>query len=342
VNLQPDCNSPTARLTPLIALLVLAAGCHSPTAPPPPPVTPAAPQISCPAPVVVEGLSVISQTVTYPAPVTTNGTQPVTATCTPASNTVFQLGVTPVTCTAVDAIGRQATCRLSVTLRHRELALKRYVAFGDSMTAGENGRAINFVPVLDLPNAYPTQLQQFFAKRIPAQPDIVVINQGLGGERVTENSGRLKTVIDTQRPEVLLFLEGANDMLGGLTATDIAIGIRDSIRIARDRGVAYVFVSTVLPTAPQNCPPSGHCRGDVPTSLPIDINNRLRTLVPANGAHLVDPYTDFAGHLSTYVDLDGLHLTPAGNQALATAFWDRIVAVIPARQLTGGAPLTHH
>jgi lysophospholipase L1-like esterase len=343
VHFQSHRSSSGTRFTLLLALSALAAACSSsPTAPPP--VVIPAPQITCPAPVVVEGVAVTSQAVAYPAPVTTNGTQPVTVTCSPASNTVFQLGQTPVTCNAVDAAGRQATCGTTVTLKHRELALKRYVAFGDSMTAGENGRPINFVPVLDLPNAYPTMLQKFFATRIPSQPDIVVINEGLGGEFVTANSARLKSVIDTQHPQVLLFLEGANDMLNGLGATDIAIAIRDSIRIARDRGIAYVIVSTVLPTAPQNCPASGtpHCRGDIPASLPIDINSRLRTLVPAEGGYLVDDYTDFAGHLSTYIDLDGLHLTPAGNQALASAFWDRIVAVIPTRQLTGGAPLTSH
>jgi len=275
--------------------------------------------------------------------VTSNGTQPVTVTCSPASNTVFQLGETSVTCNAVDAAGRQATCRTTVTLKHRELALKRYVAFGDSMTAGENGRPFSLTCFQDCANAYPTVLQKLFATRIPAQPDIVVINEGLGGELVTANSARLKSAIDTQRPQVLLFLEGANDMANGFAAADIAFAIRDSIRIARDRGIAYVFVSTVMPTAPQNCPPPGpqHCRADVPASVPIDVNGRLRTLVPQEGAYLVDTYTDFAGHLSTYIDLDGLHLTPSGNQALASAFWDRIVAVVPTRQLTGGAPLTY-
>ena len=343
VDSKIDRHSPKTRFALLLALSALAAACGDSPIAPQPPTTPPAPQISCPASMLVEGLSALNRSVIYPAPITTNGSQPVTVTCTPPSSSVFPLGETPVTCTALDSIGRQATCQLTVTLRFQELALKRYLAFGDSMTAGENGRPINFIPVLDLPNAYPTLLQKLFATRIPTEPDIVVINHGLGGERVTESSGRLKAIIDAEHPQVLLFLEGANDMLAGFKATDIAIAIRDDIRIARDRGIAYVFVSTVLPTAPQNCLPSGipRCRGDVPLSLPIDINTRLRTLVPENGAYLVDTYTDFAAHLSTYIDLDGLHLTPAGNNALASAFWDRIVAVTPPRQLTGGAALRY-
>jgi lysophospholipase L1-like esterase len=56
-------------------------------------------------------------------------------------------------------------------------------------------------------------------------------------------------------------------------------------------------------------------------------------LVPANGAHLVDPYDEFLANSRTYISADGLHLTAEGNRALASAFWNRIVAVIPAKQL---------
>lgn len=281
----------------------------------------------------------MAQPVTYDAPSVTNGAAPVTLTCNPISGSMFPLGETPVTCTAVDALARQATCSFSVTVRHRELGITNFVAFGDSMTEGQNGRPINgIIPFIDLPNAYPTILQQFFVERIPSQ-QIVVVNEGRGGERVTENDSRLKSVLAAYHPQVLLFLEGANDLLGALPASTISNGIRDSIRTARDRGVHYVFVSTVLPVAPGNCLPRGslpRCRADdVPAGLPAATNQLIRPMVPEYGAYLVDPYDDFVRNSATYIDLDGLHLQPAGNRALATAFWDRIVAVIPPRQLTG-------
>ena len=62
-------------------------------------------------------------------------------------------------------------------------------------------------------------------------------------------------------------------------------------------------------------------------------------MVPSAGAFLVDPYDEFVARRAEYIDIDGLHLRPAGNQALATKFWNRIIEVIPARQLFGsGGP----
>jgi hypothetical protein len=48
----------------------------------------------------------------------------------------------------------------------------------------------------------------------------------------------------------------------------------------------------------------------------------------------------------TSLDVDGLHMRPEGNRAIASLFWDRIVEVIPAAQLTfraltAGAADTH-
>jgi lysophospholipase L1-like esterase len=123
-------------------------------------------------------------------------------------------------------------------------------------------------------------------------------------------------------------------MLASAAPQEIAEGVRESIRRARERGVQYVFVSTLLPLAPENCPSPARCKS-VPAGLPAAANERIRAVVQSSGAHLVDPYDDFVAHKATYIDIDGLHLRPDGNRALASAFWNRIVAVIPARQLSG-------
>src|SRR5688572_3544033 len=112
------------------------AGCSSPTVPPGPGVPP---QITCTAPVTIEGVVGASVPVTYTAPRLTGGTSPVNVTCVPASGSAFPIAETIVTCTAVDAMARQASCTFPVTIRHRELALTTFVAFGDSMTEGQNG-----------------------------------------------------------------------------------------------------------------------------------------------------------------------------------------------------------
>ena len=49
-------------------------------------------------------------------------------------------------------------------------------------------------------------------------------------------------------PEVLLLLEGVNDLNGGEThgTTEVVNGLRSMVRLARGRGVV-VFVGTLLP-----------------------------------------------------------------------------------------------
>jgi len=53
-------------------------------------------------------------------------------------------------------------------------------------------------------------------------------------------------------------------------------------------------------------------------------------MVPGENAILVDAYPQFLGHEAEYVDIDGLHLRPAGNDVLARVFFSGIKAAIPA------------
>ncbi len=323
-----------------MTLLLPGCGSSSPSAPGPATTTP--PQITCGAPITVGSLVAISQPVSYPAPTVSGGAAPVAVACAPASGSEFQLGTTTVTCNARDSQARQATCSFTVTLTHRELAVTKFLAFGDSMTEGENGRPVASIDsFVDTPNAYPTILQQYFNERIPTQ-QITVANAGRGGEKASdpETNERLKKEIARTQPQVLLLLEGINDLNGGTGQNAVVNALRDHIRTARDRGVQYVFVSTILPTAADVCsapnPPDPRCRArDTPAGQPVQINQSIRSMVPSAGAVLVDPFDDFVAHRAEYIDTDGLHLRPAGNQALATAFWNRIIEVIPARQLFG-------
>ena len=323
----------------IVSALAMLGACKGSNGPGPAPAS-NPPQITCAAPVTVTDAVGTSQAVNFQAPTVSQGAPPVNTACSPASGSTFPLGDTTVTCTATDAQSRTANCSFTVTLRHRELAITKIVAFGDSITEGQNGRP-GLVPFIDVPNAYPTVLQTFFVERIPTQ-QITVVNAGVGGERVTDpaSNQRLKDAIAKHQPQVLLLLEGINDINGGVGTNTVANGIRDHIRTARDRGVQYVIVSTVLPTARDVCtfpnPPDPRCRAnDTPTGQPDALNQQIRSLVPAGGAHLIDPYNDFLVNRATYIDTDGLHLRPAGNRALATAFWNRIVETVPAKQLFG-------
>ena len=317
----------------------MAAGCDSPTRPGPIPANP--PQITCAEPIVIPDVLGSTQPVTFPAPNVTGGAAPLNVSCSPSSGAVFPLGETAVTCTATDSQGRAATCSFTVTLHHRGIATARFLAFGDSLTEGENGRPSPSLRFLDLQNRYTTVLQGFFDERIPGQ-EITVISAGVSGERVTAGAtdARLKDEIARHRPQVLLLLHGINDINAGITSEAVANALRDHVRTARDRGVQYVFVSTLLPTAADACTSPNQrdprCRAlDTPPGQPAEVNQRIRSIVPGAGAELVDPYEEFVANRGAYFDVDGLHLRPEGNRALATAFWERIVAAIAERQLMG-------
>jgi lysophospholipase L1-like esterase len=58
-------------------------------------------------------------------------------------------------------------------------------------------------------------------------------------------------------------------------------------------------------------------------------------MVAAEGAVLVDSYGKFVGHEAEYVNVDGLHLRPAGYQALADSFFAAIRATVPQTPLFG-------
>src|SRR5262245_28420074 len=138
-------------------LLTAACGSKAPPGGPGGPIGPTTnpPQIACPADVTVTSVAAASQTVTYSAPAVSDGAAPVTTTCSPASGASFVLGATTVSCTANDAMSRQATCAFKVTLKGMAIDVTKYGAYGDSLTEGETGRPNLTYEVLDTPNAYP-------------------------------------------------------------------------------------------------------------------------------------------------------------------------------------------
>lgn len=316
----------------LCVALVLLAGCGNSTQPTP---TPAAPQITCPANIVVRGIAGGSQTVTFPAPIVSGGTLPLSLTCTQIAGAAFPLGTTPVNCTVRDAVAREAGCSFSVSVSGLQLAVTKFEAAGDSFTAGENGRPA----FIDLPNAYPTRLQVAFDTRYPGQ-GITVINRGHNGDSVLTTLQILPGFLATDRPGAVLLLSGYNDLsvcVPGQTNTsacsaainDLGFGVRDCIRRAKESaiGVKYVFVSTLTPPGPV-APNAFRDRRIAPEAI-VQANNRIRQHVSAEGAILVDTYPLFVGHEAEYVDTDGLHLRPAGYQALADSFFAAIRGTIP-------------
>lgn len=86
----------------------------------------------------------LTATVNWPAPTATDGCEPggVAVICTPASGSVFNAGVTPVTCRSTDSCGRESTCSFNVTVAPPELQVS--LDLSPSMGAGPLTRCITF------------------------------------------------------------------------------------------------------------------------------------------------------------------------------------------------------
>jgi lysophospholipase L1-like esterase len=331
------------RRVPLVLAAMLLATCGGgPTPPTPIPVIDP-PALTCPANMTIRGVVGPSQAVTYTVPTAIGGAAPVTTTCTPASGGAFPIGSTAVTCAATDAQSRRGTCGFSVTLTGVGLGVKKFETVGDSLTEGENG-VENKPAFVDAPNSYPTKLQAALDAEFPGQ-GIVLINRGEGGKRVEETLAKLPDFLLTDRPEAVLLLTGYNNLTNpcypGLadtpaceTAVDVVVdGVRDCIRKAKESpvGIKYVFVSTLTPSGPVASNAAHDRRIAIETIR--EVNRRINLVVAAERVTLVDTYTAFVGHEAEYVSIDGLHLRPAGYQAIANAFFAAIKATVPQTPL---------
>jgi lysophospholipase L1-like esterase len=145
--------------------------------------------------------------------------------------------------------------------------------------------------------------------------------------------------LSRDKPGAVLLLTGYNNLLnGGCRIRDgidptcgkaidaVEIGVWDCIRHSKEGNVLYVFVSTLTPPGPLAAGAEDRrLRDDVIRQL----NARIKLVVAAQGATLVDTYPTFLGHEAQYVSIDGLHLQPAGYQAIADAFFAVIKSTIP-------------
>lgn len=312
----------------LLLFALVTAGCSkskstpaAPTPDPPPPPVAAAPTIECPASISVTASTTTGIAVTFPAPQTGGGQGEVRVECSPSSGTSFPIGATQVECTATDALSRNASCRFAVTVAAPpRLRLTRFMAFGDSLTRGEMvvPNTGDVVTQANPQTAYPTVLAQMLSARYATQR-IVVDNEGKSAERSYVALGRFVDAFAAHSPEVVILLEGVNDIIAadtnsaGIVAGEA--GVSELAADARNRR-ARVFICTLPPTKPG--------RRQVPMSSIQAFNDRLRVVARGEGAFLIDLFSALLPDVNTMVDSDGLHLTEAGYRRVAETVFGAI------------------
>ena len=320
------------------------AGCASPTGPSQstPPVTPTAepPKISCPAAQTAQSLDGGSAIVTF-TPTVVNGQPPMTTTCTPAAGSAFTVGQRTVSCTTTDALQRTDTCSFSVTVTSPpRLASTTFLAFGDSITAGEDGQSstassisamsARVHPFVLFPASarYPQELQAELAARYKTQQP-TVDNQGEPGETASASATltRFVSLTSTHRYSAVLIMEGTNDLYDRDDHIFPAAysGLRAMIHDAKGRGMRP-YLATIPPMDPTKCSPI--CRG-LAWSLVANFNDGVRSLAVSEGVTLVDVYQGFGSNFAL-LGPDGMHPAAEGYQKIADLFYQAISSTLEA------------
>jgi lysophospholipase L1-like esterase len=311
-----DLTSPVSglvRLKHFVALLlVICAACGDDSTPAPTPLL----SMTCPTRIDANSTTGGPVPVQVPTPTTAGGSAPVNVTCN--QPTQFPVGNTTVGCTATDSRQQTATCSFVVAVKGPpRLRNTTFLAFGDSITAGTKSDPVT-LRLIPAEYAYTVLLERRLDQRYTLQTPIVW-NEGVGAEFTTGGLIRLRPLLLQFRPEVLLLMEGTNDLLDGARGADTAIvNLRQMIGIARSLNV-QVALATVPPQRPNSVPNRSAVAALIPS-----FNDRIRALAAAEGVVLVDVYDGMKDNLNL-IGRDNLHPTELGFSVIADIFYDAIV-----------------
>ena len=179
-----------------------------------------------------------------------------------------------IACTVVAACSNGVNGPAAPTQTIPRLSRTRFLAFGDSFTAGEVTSPSGSLPsgihrLVLIPSAsYPSQLQARLQATYPSQgASIVVVNGGEPGERILDGTQRFPGVFEVNHPEVLLIMEGANDL--PLVGPDTSSDLMQSMAQTAKNGGARVFVGSMIPQVP------GRPRAITPTFELLNYNTKL-------------------------------------------------------------------
>ena len=196
------------------------------------------------------------------------------------------------------AISSARTARLSRT---------RFIAFGDSLTAGD---------VTAPSAAYPAVLLGQLQAAYPSQSSaITVANAGKGAETIFDGVFRFEDALLASRAEVVLIQEGVNGLsIGGPSASTALM--RVMVQQAKNAD-AKVLVGSMIPTLP------GRQRTQDAAAL-VAYNSALQSMCTQEGAIYVDLYNGMLADADTLIGVDGLHPNEGGYRRIASLFFDAI------------------
>ena len=202
------------------------------------------------------------------------------------------------------------------------LSRTRFLAFGDSFTAGEvTNPATSAHPIgtfILVPSAsYPSVLQSRLQATYTSQATTIsVTNAGEASERILDGAQRFPAVFDATRPEVLLIMEGANGLPG--VGPDISADLMRIMVQHAKAGGARVFVGSMIPQV------AGRPRATTPVSELLAYNGTLQLMSQQEGVVFVDLYNAMLPDAASVIGSDGLHPNEAGYRFIAQLFFEAI------------------
>ncbi|MCQ4162625.1 SGNH/GDSL hydrolase family protein [Roseomonas sp. GC11] len=139
----------------------------------------------------------------------------------------------PTACTVPEELRalRHGLPRMKALLAARQPV--RILAIGSSSTAGVGAS----VPA----HAYPPRLQAALQRLLPGA-EVVVRNDGIGGEVAATTLPRLKRAVEEWQPDVVLWQLGTNDAMTGIGAAVFAGILREGVAFVQARGRDLVLI----------------------------------------------------------------------------------------------------
>lgn len=304
--------------------------------------------IACPPGALTQSFDGQPVPVSYGEALVSGGQPPIESDCSPESGSTFDIGTTSVDCRASDGLQQVAACSLSVVvLAPPQLGATKFLAFGDSLTAGVVAEPIAGAVALEPYRSYPFRLQLDLAQRYKTQ-FIDVINAGTPGEQASQAVARFQSVLGLHQPDVVLLMEGTNDIDPAVSGASAALSAIESMVAAATAAGADVFLATIPPQ-----------RGTAAANLVPSYNTQIRSIAARRGAQFLDVFSIIKNGQCAVLSArsiqashggddtmpclgdDGLHPTVEGYQlvadAFATAIVERYGVVIEPSLMAAGA-----
>jgi lysophospholipase L1-like esterase len=138
------------------------------------------------------------------------------------------------------------------------------LAFGDSLTYGTGAEQTE---------SYPAVLEQLICRK--------VVNAGIPGEVTVEGLSRLREILQSEQPALMIICHGGNDMLRRLNRQQAADNLRNMIRLAQERRAAVVLVAVPAPGISLSPP---HMYREIARDLAIPLEEKIIPAVLADGS----------------------------------------------------------